>query len=111
MVSTRMRASPIATTVLKTGWLVWLGCLATTLPLRFGQVLFSHGDNSLREVGHLLKRRFAVRSGRVGRFHISHKLYIWTPLGGANSAISSAIPTSTASLADRVRSWCSISFQ
>ena len=79
-------------------------------PLRFGQVLFPHGDNAPREVGHLLKRRLAVRSGWVGWFHVAHRLYICVPFGGANSAISSAMPTSTASLADNVRSWCSISF-
>jgi hypothetical protein len=37
--------------------------------LWFRQFLFSHGDNAPREVGHFLKRRLAVRSGRFRRFH------------------------------------------
>ena len=43
-----------------------------TLRLRllgFGQILFSHGYNAPREVGHFLKRRLAVRSWRVRWFH------------------------------------------
>lgn len=47
----------------------------SSLPLRFlglGQIFLTHGDNAPREVGHLLKRRLAVRSGRVGWLHGFH---------------------------------------
>ena len=49
--------------------------MSFSLPLlRLGQVFFSHGNNSPREVCHLLQRRLAVRSGRIGRFHIGHSV-------------------------------------
>jgi hypothetical protein len=45
--------------------------------LGLGQILFSHGDNSPREVGHLLKRRLAARLRRVRRFHCRILTFGW----------------------------------
>lgn len=38
------------------------------------QLVLVHGDNTPREVGHLLKRRLAVRFWRVGRLHTLHTI-------------------------------------
>lgn len=43
----------------------------------FGEILLSHGNNAPRKVSHLFKRRLAVRSGRVGRFHFFLPRFSW----------------------------------